>query len=82
MGNYYYELVNFWIEKLVDNKKNYEIKVIQNKKDILIEIYVKKEYIGKVIGRNGKLITSIRNLIGSIQKNKKETITIKVLERV
>lgn len=82
MGNYYYELVNFWIEKLVDNKKNYEIKVIQNKKDILIEIYVKKEYIGKVMGRNGKLITSIRNLIGSIQKNKKETITIKVLERV
>lgn len=32
MGNYYYELVNFWIEKLVDNKKITKLKLFKIKR--------------------------------------------------
>lgn len=82
MKDYYYELVNFWVERLIGNTSLYEIKVSQNKKEYLIEVFIKSEFMGKVIGKNGKIITSIRNLVSSVQKDKSENVTIKILEKV
>ena len=62
---YYKEIVKFWLEQLLHNEVNYEISA-KGGKNILIDILVDKENIGKIIGRNGKLITCIRNLISSI----------------
>ena len=62
---YYKEMVKFWLEQLLQNEVKYEINA-KGGKNVLIDIIVDKENIGKIIGRNGKLITCIRNLISSI----------------
>ena len=46
----------------------------------LLQKEVKYE-IRKIIGRNGKLITCIRNLISSISNKNKENVVIKVIEK-
>ena len=45
-----------------------------------IVINVSKEDIGKVIGKNGRIISSLRVLISSIAKKEKRTVRIEVKE--
>ena len=77
---YYKEMVKFWLEQLLQNEVKYDIST-KGGKNILIDIIVDKENIGKIIGRNGKLITCIRNLISSILNKNKENVVIKVIEK-
>ena len=77
---YYKEMVKFWLEQLLQNEVKYDISA-KGGKNILIDIIVDKENIGKIIGRNGKLITCIRNLISSIANKNKENVVIKVIEK-
>ena len=77
---YYKEMVKFWLEQLLQKEVKYEINT-KGGKNILIDIIVDKENIGKIIGRNGKLITCIRNLISSISNKNKENVLIKVIEK-
>ena len=77
---YYKEMVKFWLEQLLQNEVKYDISA-KGGKNILIDIIVDKENIGKIIGRNGKLITCIRNLISSILNKNKENVVIKVIEK-
>ena len=74
---YYKEIVKFWLEQLLHNEVNYEIST-KGGKNILIDIL---ENIGKIIGRNGKLITCIRNLVSSISNKSRENVVIKVIEK-
>lgn len=66
---------------LVVNLVSQPDKVVITKKEIsegvLFSVIVAKEDLGKVIGRNGKTISSIRNLLNSIAEKK---IIIKIGE--
>ena len=72
---YYKEMVKFWLEQLLQNEVKYDIST-KGGKNILIDIIVDKENIGKI-----KLITCIRNLISSISNKNKENVVIKVIEK-
>lgn len=80
MMEYYENIVNFWIFNLIGNEDEYNIKVEKVEDKLNIEIFVKKEFVGKVIGKNGKIITSIRNLISAISYKDKKIVDIKVKE--
>lgn len=64
-------LLNFIIENIVEKKD--DIKINESKTDniISIKLTVNKDDIGRVIGKNGKVIKSIRTLlkIYSIKSN-------------
>ena len=66
---------------LVVNLVSQPDKVLITKKEIsegvLFSVIVAKEDLGKIIGRNGKTISSIRNLLNSIAEKK---IIIKIGE--
>ncbi|CAM3101373.1 KH domain-containing protein [Streptobacillus ratti] len=82
MQDYYLELVNFWLENLTGSRENYEITVQVKEKNYYIDIFANKNEIGKIIGKNGKIITSLRNLVGSIANKNKDNVTLKVNEKI
>lgn len=57
------DLLKFTIEPLVQDIKKVKIETKQEGKDIMFTVYVPKDDIAKVIGKNGKMIKSIKNLL-------------------
>ena len=77
----YFETVNFWVENLLDSTENYMIESNEKGKYVDITINVAKEDMGKVIGKNGRIITSLRVLISSLAKKEKKVVKIEVKEQ-
>lgn len=79
--NRYENIVEFWLKELLEDRKLYNISLSQNKDNIEILVKVEEKYIGKIIGKNGNIISSLRNIINSISKNDKTNVKIIVKER-
>ena len=76
----YFETVNFWMENLLDSVEKYTIESNEKGKYVDIVINVAQEDMGKIIGRYGRLISSLRTLVSSIAKNEKKIVKIEVKE--
>lgn len=75
------ELTEYLVKNLVTNKDEVTVKEFpsENEKEIIIEVLVNEEDMGKVIGRNGKIANSIRTLVQAssyLQDNKHVKINI------
>ena len=63
------ELVKYIVERLVTNKEALSVCMneVENGEQI-ITVYVAKEDMGKVIGKNGKIAQSIRTIVKNVSK--------------
>lgn len=77
----YFETVDFWVENLLDSTESYTIESNEKVKFVDITINVTKDDMGKVIGKNGRIITSLRVLISSLAKKEKKVVKIEVKEQ-
>lgn len=75
------ELVEYIVKSLVDNPDRVEIKETQGENSILIEVKVADEDTGKVIGREGRIINSIRNLVKSAAARDNRRVQVEVLSK-
>ena len=75
--NKYFETIDFWLENLLDSR-NYTIESNEKGKFIDIVINVNKDDIGKIIGKNGRIITALRVLLSSIAKKEKNRLKLKL----
>ncbi len=57
------ELTEFIIKSIVNDTENVEVVVDENDKTIVVNIKVSEDDKGKVIGRGGKVINSIKTLL-------------------
>lgn len=69
------------IKKIVTDPESVSIKEFETDEEntIQIEVLVSSDDMGKVIGKNGKIINSIRTIVGaasSLEDNKKVRINI------
>ena len=64
----YFEMTDFWMENLLDDTGDYTIESNEKGKFVNILVNVKKESMGKIIGKNGRVITSLRTLVSSVAK--------------
>ena len=64
------------ISNLVDDKSAVEIQTIEDEKTIKFEVKVAQEDMGKVIGRQGRIAQSIRNVMKAVanKEHKKATV--------
>lgn len=76
----YFETVNFWMENLLDSTGNYTIESNEKGKYVDIVINVLQDDMGKIIGKKGRVITSLRVLMSSIAKKEKKIVKIEVKE--
>lgn len=71
-----YEIVHC----LVDNHQKIEIKEEHGDRTIVLSITVDKTDVGKIIGKQGKIISSIRNICENIAAKNNQRINIHVID--
>ena len=76
----YFETVDFWVENLLDSTENYTVESNEKGKFVDITINVMRDDMGKIIGKNGRIITALRVLISSIGKKDRKSVKIEVKE--
>ena len=76
------ELVRYIVENLVDNKEAISVEVKEESAKVtVLTVLVDKEDVGKVIGRNGKIASSIRTIVKSASAKLNKKYIVKIGER-
>ncbi len=57
------ELVEIIVTNLITKPEELEIKQIENESEIIFEIKVSDEDVGRVIGKKGRIISAVRTVV-------------------
>ena len=75
-------LLRYIVEQLVEDKDNIEIlETNESEKVVILDLKVSKNDIGKVIGRNGKVASSIRTILRSASSKSGKRYIVKIGEK-
>jgi predicted RNA-binding protein YlqC (UPF0109 family) len=73
------ELVKFIAQSLVDNPEKVTVKEVENDANIVIELRVAAEDMGKVIGKQGRIAKSIRTIVKVAAIKEKKRVTVEII---
>ncbi len=73
------ELVKFIAQSLVDNPEKVSVTSRENSKNIILELRVAPEDMGKVIGRQGRIAKAIRTVVKSATLREKKKYIVEIL---
>lgn len=74
------DLVLYIAKALVDNPGNVEVKEVAGEKATVIELKVAEGDRGKVIGKEGRIIKSIRTIVNSASAKIDKRATVEIIE--
>ena len=78
------EYVEFTVKKLVDNPDQVFVKITLSTKSVIVQIEVAKDDTGKVIGKRGRTIESMKVLVLAIKNTHfvedNRRVTLEILE--
>ncbi len=74
------ELIELIIKGIVDNPDKVEINEIMGEKTSIFEVRVDSNDIGKVIGRQGRNIKSIRTVVNAAAQKDDKRVVIEIIE--
>ena len=63
------EFIEFIIKNLVDNPNKVNIKLIEGEKTNVLEIKASPDDYGKIIGKKGRVVNSIRTLLSVVGRD-------------
>ena len=67
------------ILNLVDNKEAVEIKEVEEEKSIVFEVKVAESEMGKVIGKQGRIARSIRNIMKAVATKEQKKVSVEFI---
>lgn len=72
------KLVEYIVKSLVDHPDEVKVASKNDKNAVIIDVKTNEDDIGKVIGKNGRIISSIRTIVKnmSVKSNKKFIVKI------
>ncbi len=76
----YKNLLEYIVKNLVNNPDDVETSEVQNSDRIVLKLKVNKEDMGRVIGKEGRIIRSIREIIYAYAMKEKQKVTVEVEE--
>lgn len=74
------DLVLYIAKALVDNPDNVEVKEVSGEKATILELKVQDTDRGKVIGKEGRIIKSIRTIVNSASAKLDKRATVEIVE--
>lgn len=72
------EVAKYMIEQLVDFKKDINIKNVESDGVLVIEVIVNNKDVGKVVGKGGATVGSIRTYLNCIAARQNRRLTFQV----
>ena len=70
--------VEYIVKNLVENKDEVKVESAQDGKVTVLTVTVNPDDMGKVIGKDGKIVQSIRNIVRSVGAKSKARYVVKV----
>lgn len=74
------ELVEVIAKSLVDNPSEVHVNEIQGEQDLILELRVAPEDMGKVIGKQGRIAKAIRTVVKAAALNKDQKIVVEIID--
>ncbi|MBN2403155.1 MAG: KH domain-containing protein [Spirochaetes bacterium] len=74
------ELVEYMVKCLVDSPDDVEIHEVEGEKSTILELKVKKEDIGKVIGKHGRIARAIRTILNASATKLGKKVVLEILD--
>ncbi|MGC8739285.1 MAG: KH domain-containing protein [Candidatus Hydrogenedens sp.] len=74
------ELVEFIVKKLVKKPEEISVSSIESEEQIVLQLKVEKEDMGRIIGKNGKTIKAIRTIVNIASAKLGKKVNLEVLE--
>ena len=74
------ELVEYIVKALVDKPEDVRINEVKSEKTIILELKVAQEDIGKVIGKQGRIIKAIRVVINAAAAKTMSRVVLEILD--
>lgn len=76
----YKELVEYVVKNLVSMPEEVQINSIDAEGKIMLKVKVAKEDMGRVIGKDGRIIRSIREIVNAYASKNHEKVSVDVEE--
>lgn len=76
----YKELLEYIVKNLVSNKDVITVEEANTDAKIVLRLKVAKEDMGRVIGKEGRIIRSIREIINAYAGKNKEKVAVEIEE--
>ena len=74
------ELVEYIVASLVDNPDEVAVAEVDNGSETVLELTVNGSDMGRVIGKNGRVINSIRTLVQVSAAKQGKQVTVELVE--
>ena len=74
------EILQIIIEGLVDDKDAISINEVEGERSIVFEVKVAEADMGKVIGKQGKIAQSIRNVMKAVAAREHKKVSIEFID--
>ncbi len=74
------EIIETLIKALVDEPDQVEVQENRGEKTVIFEARVSKKDMGKVIGRNGRTIESLRTIVGACGAKRKQRCLFQIID--
>lgn len=73
------DLIEFIAQSLVTEADKVDVTTIEGDKFTILELKVAEKDIGKVIGRYGRIIRAMRNILGATSNNSGKRFVLEIL---
>ncbi len=73
------QLLEHIARALVDNPDEVEVQLLESERVITLELRVSPDDMGKVIGRQGRIVKAIRAVVNAAAVNEKKRVQVEVV---
>jgi predicted RNA-binding protein YlqC (UPF0109 family) len=74
------DLVEFIVRALVDHPEAVQVRQLEGERTIILELRVAPEDVGKVIGRQGRIVNALRTVVRAAAVREGKRVTLEVLQ--
>ncbi|MBS4957507.1 KH domain-containing protein [Clostridium sp.] len=74
------DLVEIIAKSLVDNPNEVHVNEIQGEQDLILELRVAPEDMGKVIGKQGRVAKAIRTVVKAAALNENRKVVVEIID--